>query len=293
MKRCRPVLIQGAPLEQITGAINTNTARVQSIYTQQASLSLPGAPSLSVNLAAQPKRRFRMRAGIGLIGPEFDLGSNDDLFWMWVRRNQPPAVYFCRHDQFAASGARQILAVEPEWIIEALGLVRFDPADMPQGPTPVGANRVQIRSIRHSAVGDLTKITVVDPIHATVLEQHLYDARGTRLASSFTDHHHLDPLSGAVLPRHIRIQFPATQLDMSIEISDMQVNVLGPQSDSLWVKPEYPGYPNVNLADPNMPIGAAPGGMQAPSATIAPPTLGPVGSPPPNGSAYGLPPSPQ
>ena len=54
-----------------------------------------------------------------------------------------------------------------------MGLARFDPADQPQGPIPVGSGRVQIRTIRHSSVGDLSKVTVVDPARGIVLEQNL------------------------------------------------------------------------------------------------------------------------
>jgi len=75
---------------------------------------------------------------------------------------------------------------------------------------------------------------VVDPLRGVVLEQHLYDAHGTRLASSFTSGFHRDPLSGAILPRHIQIQYPSTQSTCESDIADMQVNVLGPQNESLW-----------------------------------------------------------
>ena len=62
---------------------------------------------LSGNIAAERPGRFRLTAGTAVTGQEIDLGSNDELFWMWVRRNQPPAVYFCRHDNLrTATSAR-------------------------------------------------------------------------------------------------------------------------------------------------------------------------------------------
>ena len=51
-----------------------------------------------------------------------------------MRRNQPPAVYYCRHDQFAASQARQMVPFEPAWLIEALGVAEIDPGLPHQGP---------------------------------------------------------------------------------------------------------------------------------------------------------------
>lgn len=260
-------LPETATLDQLISAVNENSARVQSVNISQATIALPGLPALPVSIALEPPLRFRLRASTAFTGTEVDLGSNDDLFWLWIKHNQPPAMYYCRHDQFATSAARQIMPVEPQWLVEALGLVRIDPIDLPQGPTPVGAGRSQIRTIRHSVIGDLTKITVVDPRRGIVLEQNLYDAGGHLLAAARTSAHRTDPLTNAILPRHIEIDYPSAQLSMKIDIADLQVNTLSPQQAQLWAKPDYSGYPNINLADPNLfaqPTGPAPRTSQAP-----------------------------
>ena len=93
------------------------------------------------NIALERPRRFRLRADTMITGPEVDLGSNDELFWFWVRRSPEPAVYFCRHDQFSSSVARQVLPVEPEWLIDALGVATLDPAGDHSGPVAVGQGR--------------------------------------------------------------------------------------------------------------------------------------------------------
>jgi hypothetical protein len=278
-----------ATLEQLTAAVNDNTSRVTSISANQATISLPGAPVVPVSLALQPPLRFRLLARTALTGPEMDLGSNDELFWLWVRRSPTPVTYFCRHDQFAISAARQIMPVEPQWIAEAIGLPRFDPADLPRGPTPVGAGRVQILSVRHSSIGDLNKVTVLDPARGIVLEQDLYDAAGHLVAASRTSDHRRDPVTGAILPRHIEIDYPSAQLTMKLDIGDLQVNTLGPQNTALWTKPSYAGYQDVNLADPSQ--FAQPGGFARPSGPaslpgtpIAPQSVPSTFAPPPTGS---------
>lgn len=267
-------------LEQITNYVNVNTSLVRSDWAT-GRLAVPGAPSIPVSVALEPPLRFRIKASTAITGPEVDLGSNDELFWFWVRRQQPPALYFCRHDQFFASSARALLPVDPGWITEAMGLARFDPAEQPHGPLPVGANRLEIRSVRRGPAGDLTKSTVVDARTGVVLEQHLYDYRGTRIASAFTSRFHRDAVSGAVMPREIRIECPATQLDLHIDLDEMQINALGPQSAGLWIKPNYPGYPEVNLAQAAPLVGP---GIGSPaiirSATIPPPNYGAAAAPP-------------
>ena len=52
-------------------------------------------------------RRVRLQAETSATGPEVDLGSNEEVFWFWVNRNEPPAVYFDRHSQRAGSAAQK------------------------------------------------------------------------------------------------------------------------------------------------------------------------------------------
>jgi hypothetical protein len=243
-----PRVLPASPtIEQVTTVVNQNSARVTS-YSAQGSLSGPGFPSLRTTVVFERPRRIRLRADTLLTGSEVDVGSNDDLFWIWVKRNQPSAVYFAHHDQFASTAAYQVMPVDPEWVIEGLGVPVFNPGEQLQGPFPLQGGRLEIRSIRPSPSGNLTKITVVDEARGWVLEQHLYDARGQRLASSVSSRHQYDPATGATLPRHVELQWPTAQIIFKLDLSDVQVNRIGPEAAALWVKPEYTGFPNVDLA---------------------------------------------
>jgi hypothetical protein len=251
------VLPQAATLDQIIIAVNDNTARARTGVARQAYLTVPGAPRLNADLAFETPRRFRLKARTGLTGDELDVGMNDELFWLWAKRGVPPAMYFCRLDQFAQSNARQIMPVEPEWLVEALGLPTFRPDEEHQGPIPVGAGRVEIRTRRRSAMGDMTKVTVVDAGRALVLAQHLYDAQNQLIASATTTNHIRDGLSGVNLPRQIELQLPTTQMRLRIDVVDWLINSLGPQDANIWTKPDFTsqGIPNVDLADPHLQFG--------------------------------------
>jgi hypothetical protein len=48
-----------ATLDQLTSAVNENSARVQSVNVTQATISLPGVPALPVSIALEPPLRFR------------------------------------------------------------------------------------------------------------------------------------------------------------------------------------------------------------------------------------------
>jgi hypothetical protein len=242
-------------LAQVMQVVNDNSAKVTSLYTTEASISVPLMPALHANIALERPRRFRLRADTALTGPEVDLGSNPELFWFWVKRTQrddPKAVYFCSHANFANSPAKKMLPVEPEWLIEALGVTTFDPAGQHRGPIPVGGGRLQVQTSLTTPSGPMTKVTVVDEARGLVLEQHLYDAQGQRVASALTSQHAADPVSGAVLPRHIEIQWPATQFSMKIELRELQVNQLAGDPQQLWSIPDYPGWPPFDLGQPGL-----------------------------------------
>jgi hypothetical protein len=257
------VLLPGASLEQVIAAVNQNSARVVSYQTNDASITVPGMPNIPLlrgNIAAQRPCRVRLQAGTALGGPEVDLGSNEELFWFWVRRNEPPALYFSRHDQFVGSAAQQVLPIEPQWLFDALGLMQFSPSDQHQGPWPHGNGTLEVQSIVNSRSGQLTKRTVIDT-RACVLEQHIYDSSGVLLASAVARSHRYFPELGAALPQEVSIRVPSAQLSMSIDVGTLMLNQVA-DNPSLWTLPVMSGYPQVDL-------GTAPPGAVPPISTAA------------------------
>jgi len=107
-------------LEQIIATVHDNTQRVKSYVATQATLAVPGVPRLAARVACEPPLRFRLQARTSISGEELDLGSNDDLFWLWIRQHQPPVTLFCRHDRYDDSPARRMIPIRAEWMPEIL-----------------------------------------------------------------------------------------------------------------------------------------------------------------------------
>ncbi|HMC10785.1 MAG TPA: hypothetical protein VKH44_05825 [Pirellulaceae bacterium] len=262
------ILMEGATRDQIVAAVNQNSSRIQSITATGVTITIPdmlGLPLLSGNIAAERPGRFRLTAGT-IAGQELDIGSNDELFWMWVRRNQPPAVYFCRHAEFANSNIRQFMPIEPSWLLAAMGIVDIDPASVFDGPLPSarGQGTVELRSWLPSASGRLQRVTVVDARRAWVIEQDIYDPSGTTLlASARADSHRFYPVEQVSLPDRVTIQLPTANLRMTINLGVVQINQLATDRGQLFALPTFDGYQQINLG------GAVPGtplpGPAAPS----------------------------
>lgn len=274
-------LPQTPTLDQVIQVVNANGSQIHSFSTDAATLSIPGIPSLrSTSVAFERPRRLRLRAGTGITGTELDLGSNDELFWIWVK--SVPPLYYCRHDQFASSPARHVLPIDPEWLIEALGIVELDPTLAHQGPTPIPGGRLEIRTQRQGVDGLTTKITLVDAATGVVVEQQAYDAQGHLIARASASHHRRDPLSNLVMPRIVEIECPKAQFSMRIDLGNVSINRPLGNPAELWAMPTFHDWPTVDLGNPNLQLAPATSPVAAPAASTPRPALRPSRPGPPH-----------
>jgi hypothetical protein len=243
------VLAPGAVLGDVITMVNRNADRLQSYQTNNASISVPGMssiPLLSGKIAAQRPGRLRLLASTALTGPEVDLGSNDELYWFWVKRNEPPAVYYARRQQATSSAAAQLTPIEPQWLLDALGFMRFNAEDAHEGPLPVGDRAVEIRSALRGGNRSFTRVAVIDVRKAWVLEQHIYDASGRLVASSIAREHRFLPEAGVSVPQKLEVRIPAADFSLSIDVGSVTVNQ-PLDNPALWSMPTMAGYPQIDL----------------------------------------------
>jgi hypothetical protein len=253
------VLPPSPTLEQVVAVVNRNNSQIQSVTANRASISVTGYPSLTASMAFLRPRQFRLRAN-SLAGIEVDLGSNNELFWFWVKRSQPPAIYYCRHDQFDASRARQMMPFEPQWLIEALGVMEFDPA-LPHQLTSLPNDRLRIDTVRNTPQGPTTQVAILDGSQGWVLEQYLYDTQGRLTVRAIAGGHRRDPATALVMPASVQIDCPAARMSMRIDLGNVEIGTM-PVRDAtgdpsgLWTMPSIPGVPVVDIGAPNFQLPA-------------------------------------
>lgn len=276
-----PVAFPNPPsLAEVIRVVNANSLAIQQLQTDNAKLSTQGMPGLRANIAMERPRNFRLRAHFTGLGQVLDLGSNQDVFWALVdmpqiATNIRRGIYYARHDQYRRSAARQLIPIEPNWLIDAFGLAYLDPSHVHEGPYSRGPEQLVIRSRVPSLDGDLLKITVVHASYGWVLEQHLYDARSQLIGSVLASNHRPYPVPGVTLPHRIQIQLPPPAQPLLIDVESWAINQPTGNPAQLWAMPTYEGYPRFDLAGPQVQ-------PQNPS----PPTNQP---PPPNRFAPGYP----
>jgi hypothetical protein len=245
-----PVLPLNPSLQQVIDVVNRNNGQIQSFSSNQATLTTPGAPSLRTVVAYSRPLSFRLHATHPLTGAELDLGSNDALFWFWINRAEPKAVYFCRHDQFAASPARQMVPIQPDWLIDALGVSTFDPALPHQGPYLLPGGRLEIRTIKETVDGPITKRTILDAAQGWVLGQEIYNAQSSLLVSSEASGYRQDPRTGLWMPRTVKINSPAAQFSMQLDLGNVEINVPPANPAETFSMPNFQNSPPTDIGNP-------------------------------------------
>lgn len=252
-----PIAFVGAPtLDQVIYTVNGNTQRIHQLHSDTVSVATPGFPALRATLSVERPRRFRLKGK--LFGPELDLGSNDEVFWFWLRRSGQPAVLFARHDQFAHTPARHMVPIEPAWIIESLGLVTMDPGVLHQGPFPRGNGQIEVRSQIHGSNGDVMRTLVIDPTYGWIVEQHITDANNQLLASALASNHRFYPEHGVSLPHRVEVHAAGANRAIQIEIGQYYINRPIEDPHQEWSLPDIAGQVPINLSD--IPAGQGTGG---------------------------------
>jgi hypothetical protein len=238
----------GATLEDVIAAVNANTARVYTYSASGATIRPPNMPiALSGGILLERPSRFRVYAGTAVTGPEIDFGTNEELLWMWMRLSETPGVYVWRRDQFARSQAQQMMPIDPDWLPSALGLVEFEPHGQHQMRL-LPDRRLEVVSAIPGPSGTLTRVCVVDPTRAWVLQQHLYDASGAPVVTALASGHRYYPEHQVSLPQRIEVQVPAAQWALAIDVGQVQLNGTLGDPGQLWRPPQIEGSPQMEMS---------------------------------------------
>src|SRR5262245_14336747 len=133
--------VQGSPptKEEIVAYLNDNASRIQTFRSDDLSMTVHAGAipvTLSGNLMTQKAnditqkpRDFRMSGNLAA-SRMVDLGSNSDEFWWWISKDKPPDQYYCSYRDLQEGRVRALpFPIQPEWIMETLGLGPYGPAE--------------------------------------------------------------------------------------------------------------------------------------------------------------------
>jgi hypothetical protein len=257
---CR--LTPDASLAQFVAHLNQNIAQLQAwrstdvVITARGQLGVP-VVRMSAVIAVQSPRNFRLRvSSVG--GDEADLGSNEERFWFWIRRNDPPFVFTSRHDQMQVAQQRMPIPFQPDWLMEALGVIPLDETQWTMHRDSPQSRTVWLASERKSPDGrPVRQMILIDTCHGVVLQHSLYDLGGQLIAKATLGNHRYVG-NGVVVPHRIDLDWPQAGLALSMHLGTVEVNPVG-LPEQMWQLPSIPGAPRYDLD------AVQPAGMQMPA----------------------------
>ncbi|KAA5543215.1 hypothetical protein FYK55_13135 [Roseiconus nitratireducens] len=239
-----PVLNENLGLAEVAAAVN-RTSVIRELSSNTATvdvLSMPSVPELSATLALRRDREFRLRASLPIVmGSGLDMGSNPEVFWFEVPEGIGKTLYFARHDEYQRQLDRAILPVDPTWIMDSLGLVQIDPAQVLQGPVRRPDGKLEIRSAMPTPAGVFQRVCYIDAQAGHVTDQILYSPNRVEVARSSARNHEFFPEQQCSLPHIVELQLSPVggpPLHMKIEVGTYAINQILSGDPNLFVMPQ-------------------------------------------------------
>ena len=235
--------------------IKTLNARARAIKQLNApvTVKIPGAPKIKGSLQVEFPKRMRLKAGVlGVSEMGVDAGSNEQQFWVWSKMSlpgSPAALYFANHDQYQNSQARSQIPLEPEQIINALGLVTLDPSGQHYGPFPEGKKHVRFYTIENVNGVRQTRMLLINVNNAAVEQTSVYDQNNRLVAYANALKFKNYKQHSISLPQKIEIhvvQQGQADFVMKVDLGSYSVNSLFGDPNQMWTMPEAR---NVNRVD--------------------------------------------
>ncbi len=233
--------------------LNENSRRIENVRVADVDLTCTqGVQSfgLSGQLVAQKPRSFRMSAK-ALGNPEVDLGSNDQEFWYWVKRVQPPYQVFCTYKDLNEGRVRQMpIPFQPEWVMEAMGMGQYGPPEKYTLEHDARTLRLVEKTTSPQGV-PIRKVIVMErqAVRAPrpqVTEFLLQEEKGKEICSARITEVQVDPSTGAIVPRRIELRYPAEKLKLAMKFDAMKINQSLP--NTVFARQLMQGIPSFNLA---------------------------------------------
>lgn len=243
-----PTAFQTPPtLEELAQTLNAHTGKVYQLQTQEARMSTDGLPAtLRADISLERPRKFRLRAR-AFGPPEIDLGSNDEVLWFWANRDPENAVYFANHQQ-SAPDSQSPLPLQPEWLVEAFGLVELSPQDIHQGPYAHGPDLVEVQTQLRGRSGQLLRSLIIDVRTGLVVQQQVADSTGRMLANLRATNHSFYADAGVSLPHRIEIELPPVGVGIQIDVGQYLVNRIADDPATIWNMPRFDGRRQIELS---------------------------------------------
>jgi len=254
--------IQGAPtVDNLVGYLNKQADRLTSLESNDVSLTAyvqkQRMPGLTGFMVCEKGRNFRL-TGDALGSQYVDIGSNNNQFWFWVKDGEAP-LYYCSYSDYE-KGVKLPLPFQPEWVVQALGMAKYDPAkqyqvDVKQNTYELIENTTvqgqPVRKVTVFAAGQLR-----DENQPRVIGHIIQDANGKTICHATIKYvrtaRYRTPEGESTVqyPSEILLEWPAEQMSMKMQIGKATVNksITNEEASRYFTLPSWQGIKSVDLS---------------------------------------------
>jgi hypothetical protein len=247
-----PVAANGPkPTEtDLVNYLNYNSERIQSLQVRDLQMDgQQGMQSVGLSgwMVCQKARNFRLRADVA--GKTMaDIGSNDQEFWYWIAKAEPPYLAHCSYADLRTGNVKLPFPFQPEWVMESLGMGQYGPA---QNCRLIEAGKYYrlTQDTTGSQGQPVRKIIVFnrDPGKYQVREYILQDMRGKDICTANINDVQTVQSAGVTIPRRITLKWPEQKLTLTLKLDDVVANV-NFDSTMAFTRPTMPGIQSYDLA---------------------------------------------
>jgi hypothetical protein len=218
--------------EQLVGYLNGQSAMLSSIDTRDLTIDVRAQGNAvgldGGSLMCQKPRFFRL-VGKKFGSQEVLVGSNEDRFWFYVKRDPSDALFHCSYTDFEKGAVDLPFPFEPEWVLEALGM-----ATIGQGTMRVDEDKNTFRLIEETKLRgkDVSKVTVFYKGKAyqdqpQVKARMMYDSKKRLIcAATVKSVTRIPDPDGKVVtvPQVIKLEWPAQDTELILDLGKMKIN---------------------------------------------------------------------
>jgi len=243
--------------ENLIGYLNSNADKVGDAALKCTNLSIDcKANGQSVGLGGmmmcQTPRNFRLTGQV-ISQPAVDIGSNNDEFWYWISKNEPPYLFHCSYKDLER-GVKVPFPFQPDMVVAALGIAKYDPNKTYEVNTPAKANYFELIESAVSPQGQpIKKVVVFSRTRAEVpspqvIAYALKDAKGNFICTASIKSVQRNRETGAILPKLIVFNWPVQNIQMKMELNDIQVVKMNEESATRVFSRQNLSYQTFDLA---------------------------------------------
>ncbi|HMP15821.1 MAG TPA: hypothetical protein PKD72_02260, partial [Gemmatales bacterium] len=226
--------------QEVGAHLNNQSNPIQTVESDNVDITVTqnGQPfGLSGRLAFQKARNFRMVAS-AVGSTEADLGSNDQEFWFWMKRNEPPDLFYCSYNDLPTAQVK--LPLQPDWIAEALCVQELNPADYQMRELKNGIELIREVQVNGEKLYKGILIARQGPNAGRIVLHRLF--RYNTISSQeiwraeVVDYQLQKDVGNYVVPYHVKVTCPEQSVAIEMKIKGCRVNQLQP-NPQLFSKP--------------------------------------------------------